>query len=136
VIVVEGGAVLLMKVGPSESPCEGRLQTTSSCALREAGVVSDEEKASLRRQVGTRKANASESLLTCRDDNPHDIETGASGCSRDEPGGRFADWPGGVRHGGDASLVCCGCMNVGRPTLITAAPGRGGERKTTEQQKL
>ena len=31
-------------------------------------VVSDEEKASLRRQMGTRKTNASESLLTCRKD--------------------------------------------------------------------
>jgi hypothetical protein len=29
-------------------------------------VVSEEEKASVRRQVGTRKTNASESLLTCR----------------------------------------------------------------------
>jgi hypothetical protein len=29
-------------------------------------VVSDEEKASARRQVGIRKTNASESLLTCR----------------------------------------------------------------------
>jgi hypothetical protein len=29
-------------------------------------VVSDEEKASLRRQVGIGKASASESLLTCR----------------------------------------------------------------------
>jgi len=86
--VGDGGAVQPMKVGPSESPCGGRLQTTSCCAGREAGVVSDEEKAPVRRQVGTRKANASESLLTCRDDNPHDIETGASGCSRDEPGGR------------------------------------------------
>ncbi len=52
VIVGEGGAVLLMKVGPSESPCGGRLQTASCCAGREAGVVSDEEKASLRRQGG------------------------------------------------------------------------------------
>jgi hypothetical protein len=39
-------------------------------------VVSDEEKAPVRCQVGTRKANVSESLTTCRDDYPHDIETG------------------------------------------------------------
>jgi len=50
-------------------------------------VVSDEEEAPLRCQVGIRKANASESLLKCRDDYQHDIETGISGCSRDEPGG-------------------------------------------------
>ncbi len=58
----------LMKEGPSESPCGGRLQTASCCAGWEAGVVSDEEKAPWRRQVGTGKANVSESLLTCRDD--------------------------------------------------------------------
>ncbi len=68
VIVGDGGAVQPMKVGPSESPCGGRLQTSSCCAGREAGVVSDEEKAPVRRQVGTRKANVSESLWTCRDD--------------------------------------------------------------------
>ncbi len=68
VIVGEGGAVQPLKVGPSESPCGGRLQTASCCAGREAGVVSDEEKAPVRRQVGTRKANVSESLWTCRDD--------------------------------------------------------------------
>jgi hypothetical protein len=38
-------------------------------------VVSDEEKASKRRQVGTGKTNASESLLTCRKV-LDDIETG------------------------------------------------------------
>jgi hypothetical protein len=50
-------------------------------------VVSDEEKAPVRCQVGTRKANVSESLTKCRDDYQHDIETGVSGCLRDEPGG-------------------------------------------------
>ena len=50
-------------------------------------MVSDEEKASVRCQVGTGKANVSESLTTCRDDYPYDIETGVSGCPRDEPGG-------------------------------------------------
>ena len=38
-------------------------------------VVSDEEKAPVRRQVGTRKTSASESLLTCRN-SLDDIETG------------------------------------------------------------
>ncbi len=45
-----------------------------------------------------------------------------------------ADWPGGVRHEGDASLVCCGCMERGKTRPDTAAAG--GERETTEQQKL
>ena len=49
-------------------------------------MVSDEEKAPLRRQVGIRKANVSESLLKCR--NPkYDIETGAYNRSWDESGG-------------------------------------------------
>src|ERR1035437_5603530 len=49
-------------------------------------VVSDEEKAPPRRQVGIRKANASESLMKCR--KPIcDIETGAYALSRDESGG-------------------------------------------------
>jgi hypothetical protein len=39
-------------------------------------VVSDEEKAPVRCQVEIRKANASESLLKCRD-SEHDIKTGA-----------------------------------------------------------
>ncbi len=68
VIVGEGGAVQLMKVWPFEVALWGRLQTASCCSGREAGVVSDEEKAPLRRQVGTRKANVSESLWMCRDD--------------------------------------------------------------------
>ena len=36
---------------------------------------------------GDRKANVSESLMKCRDDYQHDIETGVSGCLPDEPGG-------------------------------------------------
>jgi hypothetical protein len=41
-------------------------------------VVSDEEKAPCRRQVGIRETNASESLLTCRKDSD-DIKTGELG---------------------------------------------------------
>ena len=42
-----------MKVWPFEVALRGRLQTASCCAGLEAGVVSDEEKAPLRRQVWT-----------------------------------------------------------------------------------
>jgi hypothetical protein len=49
-------------------------------------VVSDEEKAPARGQVGIRKTSASESLLKCRN-NLNDIETGAFWRFRDEPGG-------------------------------------------------
>ncbi len=44
-IVGDGGAVQLMKVWPFGVALRGRLQTASCCAGREAGVVSDEEKA-------------------------------------------------------------------------------------------
>ena len=50
------------------------------------GVVSDEEKAPVRCQVGIRKANVSESLMKCR--KPIcDIKAGAYALSRDESGG-------------------------------------------------
>jgi hypothetical protein len=49
-------------------------------------VVSVGEKAPVRRQVGIRKASASESLLTCRKKSDG-IETGAGGRLRDESGG-------------------------------------------------
>jgi len=49
-------------------------------------VVSEREKASVRRQVGIRKASASESLLKCRN-RKVDIKTGVSKESRDESGG-------------------------------------------------
>jgi len=49
-------------------------------------VVSDEEKAPARRQVGIRKANVSESLMKCRN-SICDIETGASAWPWDESGG-------------------------------------------------
>jgi hypothetical protein len=55
-------------------------------ATRQTVVVSDEEKAPERRQVGIRKTSASESLLKCRN-NLDDIETGVFWRSRDEPGG-------------------------------------------------
>jgi len=72
-------------------------------------VVSDVEKARWTRQVGIRKASASESLLTCRNRNRRHRNRGLhllSGWAWREP----ADWSGGVRHGGDASLVCRFCV--------------------------
>jgi hypothetical protein len=68
--------------------------------------------------VGTRKANVSESLTTCRDDYPYDIETGISGCPRDEPGG--SPLTGQVVSGMKATRAwsAAAAGNVGRPTLI------------------
>src|SRR2546427_7106677 len=57
-----------MGVGPPESPCRGRLQTTASWAGTTAGVVSVAEKASRGgRQVRAGKANESEPLMTRRE---------------------------------------------------------------------
>lgn len=50
-------------VGPSEPPFGGRLQTTSCCVSGNAIVVSDEEKAPVRRQVGIRKSIAVDASL-------------------------------------------------------------------------
>ena len=38
-------------------------------------------------------------------------------------------WPGGVRHGGDASLVCGLRTERGKACPDTPAPARGGERE-------
>ena len=45
---------------------------------------------------------------------------GCSRSARDEPGGRTADWPGGVRHVGDVSPVCCSCTERGKACPDTA----------------
>ena len=81
-------------------------------------MVSDEEKAPVRCQVGTRKANVSESLMMCRDDYQHDIETGVSGCLRDEPGG--SPLTGQVVSGMKATRAwsAAAAGNVGRPIAI------------------
>ena len=45
------------------------------------------------------------------------------GCSRSaryESGGCPCFWPGGVRHVGDVSPVCCSCMERGKARLDTA----------------
>ena len=71
-----------------------------------------------RTQVGIRKANVSESLMTCRDDYQHDIETGVSGCPRDEPGG--SPLTGQVVSGMKATRAwsAAAAWNVGRPVAI------------------
>lgn len=101
-------------------------------------MVSDEEKAPLRCQVGTRKANVSESLTTCRDDYQRDIETGVSGCLRDEPGG--CPLTGQVVSGMKATRAwsAAAAWNVGRPTPIVppgwVARGRPSSSRNCEVQ--
>src|SRR5438552_18588864 len=95
-------------------------------------VVSDEEKASLRRQVGIGKASASESSMTCRN-LLDDIKTGAGIRFRDESGGCSAYWPGGVRHIGDASPVCCICVGPEKACrdVVRCRPAGGRGRVPT-----
>src|ERR1019366_2300483 len=87
-------------------------------------VVSDEEKAPSRRQVGIRKANVSESLPKCR--NPkYDIETGAYNRSRDESGGYPVT--GQVVSGMEATRAwsAAAAWNVGRQAPIPPPAGSG-----------
>jgi hypothetical protein len=45
-----------------------------------------------------------------------------------------ADWPGGVRHVGDVSPICCSCMERGKARLDTAVcNGAGGEREPAKR---
>ena len=58
------------------------------------------------------------SLLTCRNS---DKVASKPGCSRISPGRAWrvtADWPGGVRHVGDVSPVCCSCAERGESAGI------------------
>ena len=51
-----------------------------------------------------------------------------------------ADWPGGVRHEGDASLVCCGCMERGKADadmvgLVPEVSAWVGERERVKRRE-
>lgn len=93
-------------------------------------VVSDVEKAPARRQVGIRKASASESLMTCRK-----LTDGIKTGGVDMAPGRIwrtpVYWPGGARHGGDASLICCFHVERGKASPGIAAR-TGGVRERPE----
>jgi hypothetical protein len=58
-----------------------------------------------------------------------DIETGVSNGSRDEPGGRSAYWPGGVRHVDDVSLVYGFRVEQEKACPDTPCPRGSGERE-------
>ena len=60
-------AVLEMRVGPSDSGCRLRVQTTLCCAGPMTRVVNESAKGETRsRQVRAGQTNASEPLITCR----------------------------------------------------------------------
>jgi hypothetical protein len=82
-------------------------------------VVSVAEKAGqVARQVWIKKASESEPLMTCRN-RQDDIKTGLSAYGPGRAWGRPAYCPGGVRHGGGASLVWALVRNVGTRRLDT-----------------
>jgi len=72
-----------MKVGPSESPCGGRLQTAHCCIWLKTVVVSDVGKGALDVSGGDQEDDGCRRVETYKDD----IETGVSFRSREEPGG-------------------------------------------------
>ena len=94
-------------------------------------VVSDVEKAHGMRQVGTGKTVRSPrfrgSLLTLL--NKVTSKPGCSRSARDESGGCPLSWPGGVRHIGDVSPVCCFCTERGKARPDTAVRVVGGWRE-------
>jgi hypothetical protein len=88
-------------------------------------VVSDEEKALVRGQVGIRKASVSEPLDEVSKQSA-DIETGVSFWPRDEPGG--CPFIGQVVSGMEAARAwsAASAWNVGRRVSILLLPARGG----------
>ena len=101
-----------MRVGPSDSDCRVRVQTTGSGVGPMAGVVSVSEKAGCTRQVRAGKTNVSEPLVTCRK-RRNVIETGLLLLVRDTARGMPADCSSDDRHKGGVSPVQALVRNVG-----------------------
>ena len=96
-------------------------------------VVSDVEKAHEMRQVGIGKTVRSPRFLGTAVDvsllNKVASKPGCSRSARDESGGCPCFWPGGVRHIGDVSPVCCSCMEREKARPDTAIQGWSGWRE-------
>jgi hypothetical protein len=105
-----------MRVGPSDSDCRVRVQTTESGGGLMTVVVSVSEKAGRTRQVCAGKTNASEPLTTCRK-RMDVIETGLHRLARDRAREIPADRPSGDRHEDGVSPVQARVRNVGTCSL-------------------
>ena len=101
-----------MGVGPSDSDCRIRVQTTGSCFGPMAEVVSVTEKARPTRQVSAGKTNVSEPLPTCRKRRDA-IGTGLQSLARDEARGMPVDCSSGGRHKDGVSPAQALVRNVG-----------------------
>jgi hypothetical protein len=117
----------MMKVWPFGAALRRVVSSRLMLRWLKTVVVSDEEKALLRRQAGTGKTSESESLLTCRN-LLDDIRTRAGIRSWDKSGGWSAYWPGGVRHIDDVSPVCGICVEQEKACPDAARPGRVGRK--------
>jgi hypothetical protein len=105
-----------MRLGPSDSDCRVRVQTTESGGGLMTAVVSVSEKAGRTRQVCAGKTNASEPLTTCRK-RMDVIETGLHRLARDRAREMPADRPSGDRHEDGVSPVQALVRNVGTCSL-------------------
>lgn len=120
-----------MRVGPSGSGYRIRSQTAWRCVGIRSQVVSGPGKGEARpRQVGTRKANESEPLMSCRKVKDV-IETGLLYRVRDRVWGEPVYCPDGGRQKGGASLVQAFMRNVG-----TWRPDVKGETREEEPARV
>ena len=102
-------------------------------------VVSDEEKASLETSGGGREGERKRIAVEVSKLVLDGIRTGTGTRFQDKSGGYPDCWPGGARHVGDASPICCSHMERGKAGLDTAAgdrapwrlPGPDFHRQTT-----
>ncbi len=105
-----------MRVGPSDSGCRTRVQTTGCCSGPMIGVVSETEKAGPTRQVCAVKTNASEPSMTCRkrrDVHQNRAPVVGPGQARAKP----ADGSSGDRHEDGVSTAQALVWNVGTFSL-------------------
>ena len=99
-------------MGPSDSNCRVRVQTTGSGVGPTTGVVSVSEKAGHTRQVSAGKTNGSEPLTRCRKRRDV-IGTGLLLLAQDRARKVPADWPSGDRHEDGVSPAQGLVRNVG-----------------------
>ena len=97
-------------------------------------VVSDEEKASLETSGGGREGERKRIAVEVSKLVLDGIRTGTGTRFQDKSGGYPDCWPGGARHVGDASPICCSHMERGKAGLDTAAGDRG-DRECAKRER-
>jgi hypothetical protein len=113
-----------MKVWPFGAALRGEALNHRVLRWLKTVVVSDAEKAQVMRQVGIRKTVCNLEGEIAVDVSLAIEVTPKPGRLKGVPGGARrvpADWPGGVRHVGDVSLVCSSRMERGKACPGTAS---------------